>query len=358
MKIAFVHEYLVKKGGAERVLQRFLKVYPRADLFCIVYDQKVAKSLIGNRKIYASFLQKIPFAVSKYQLFLWLMPKAVENCDFSGYDIVFTSSHSFAKWININHQTKHICYCHTPTRYLWLDQKEHISRSQYFGPLKWLMPKILKKFKKIDFEKAQKVDLFLANSKNVQKRIKKFYKRDSQVLYPPVNCEFYKWQKLPRENFYLFVSRLEPHKNPDLAVEAFNKLRLPLKIVGAGTMDAELKKNARKNIEFLGEVSDKKLRELYNTCQALIFPQEEDFGIVPVEAQSCGSPVIAFARGGALETIENNKTGLFFEKQNKESLISAVQTFQKENFDSKYISTWAKKFDEKKFEEGLKRIIQ
>ena len=358
LKIALVHEYLVKLGGGERVLKALVDLFPQADIFTIVHNPKVVYKILKRRKkIKSSFLQNFPLAVKKYQLYFWLMPKAIESLDFGKYDIVISDSHSFGKGIKIPKKTLHICYCYTPTRYLWLNPKEHLKKTQFLGPLKSIAPFVLNQLKKWDLKAAKRPNVYGATCQNVQKRIKKYYNRNSQVIYSPIDWNF--WRKTKETcNFLLYVSRLEPHKRPDLAVLAFNKLGLALKVVGVGSLEEKLKETAKPNIEFLGEVSDRKLRDLYSQAKAVVFPQEEDFGLVPLEAAACGTPTIAFKKGGSLETVIDNVTGKFFTKPQIKSLITTIQRFKPEKFNSRDLRKHAKKFSIQEFQKNLKKLVE
>ncbi len=362
LKIALVHEYLVKLGGGERVLKALVDLFPKADIFTIVHNPKMVYKILKRRKkIKSSFLQNFPGAIKKYQLYLWLMPKAVESLDFSKYDLVISGCHSYAKGIIVPEKTLHICYCHTPIRYLWLNPKEHIEKWQFFGPAKKLIPFefIFNQLRKWDLKAAQKPNVCMANSFNVQKRIKKYYNRNSGVLYSPIDWNFWRPTKSKKsEDFFLYISRLEPHKKPDLAVSAFNRTEQSLKVVGVGSLKEKLKEMAGPEIEFLGKVSDQKLRDLYSQATAVIFPQEEDFGLVPLEAAACGTPTLAFKKGGALETVIKGVTGEFFEKPTVKSLADAVKKFKPEKFDSKILRKHAKQFSIQQFQKNVKKLIE
>jgi len=362
LKIALVHEYLVKLGGGERVLKALVDLFPKADIFTIVHDPKVVYKILKRRKkIKSSFLQNFPAAIKKYQLYLWLMPKAVESFDFSKYDLVISDCHSYAKGIIVPEKTLHICYCHTPIRYLWLNPKEHIERWQFPGLAKKLIPFdfIFEQLRKWDLKAAKKPDAFYANSFNVQKRIKKYYNRNSGVLWPPIDRHFWHPTKSKKsEDFFLYISRLEPHKRPDLAVAAFNRIGQRLKVVGAGSLKEKLQKMAGPNIEFLAKVSDQKLRDLYSQAKAVVFPQEEDFGLVPLEAAACGTPTIAFKKGGALETIIKGVTGEFFEKPTAKSLAEAIEKFKPEKFSANILRKHAKQFSIQEFQKNFKKLVE
>lgn len=359
MRIALVHDYLNQFGGAERVLEAFCEIFPDAPIYTLIYDPKKMKGAFSERKIRTSFLQKIPFAKSKHRIFPLLMPVAVEQFDLSDYDIVLSDSASFAKGIITKPETLHICYCHTPLRYAWDDSHKYIEE---FG-----LPKIIKRFIPFfmnyiriwDKEAALRVDKFICNSNFVAKRIKKYYSRDAEVIYPPVDTKNFLLSPAKSwGSYFLMVGRLLAYKRFDIAAKAFNKLGKPLKIIGDGPEEKKLKKISNKNIEFLGEISREKLKNYYQNCLALIFPQEEDFGIVPLEAMACGKPIIAYRGGGALESIQDGETGIFFNEQTVDSLIGAINRFHPEKFDAQTIRAHALKFDKEIFKKNIKKFVE
>jgi glycosyltransferase involved in cell wall biosynthesis len=355
MKVALIHEYLTAIGGAEKVLLALLEIFPEADIFTSIYNPKIIRFPKKN-KVYTSFIQNLPLAKSKRQLYLALMPKAFESFDLSSYDLVISDSHSFAKGVKTHPQTLHVCYCHTPTRYLWLDTEKHIQESSYHPIIKKIIPKTIERLKLWDLAAAQKPQKIIANSEVVAKRIKKIYQRCAQVIYPPVNVEDFKISKKVG-NYYLIVSRFEPYKKIDLAIKAFNQLNKKLIIVGGGTEEKKLKKIAGKNIFFTGVVSENRLKRYYQNAKALIFPQEEDFGITAVEAQSSGRPVVAYNAGGAKETVISGKTGILFPQQTEKSLIEAIKKFGKINFNPQKIKKLSGKFSLKRFQNEIKSTI-
>ncbi len=357
MKIALVHDYLVQYGGAERVLESFAEIFPQAHIYTIVSDKKIIKRSFSSKIIHTSFLQKNLLARRWHRLFPLLMPLAIEQFDFSQYDIVLSDSSSYAKGIITHPHTLHISYVHTPMRYAWDDCQKY---TQDFGFPRWIKNMIpfamnyLRIWDRISFSRVDKV---IANSNFVAKRIKKYYHRSAQVIHPPVNIENF-YVNSQQKSYYLMVGRLIAYKRHDIAIKAFNQLGLPLKIIGRGPELKRLKKIANSNIEFLERVSDKELPHYYAQCQAFIFPQEEDFGIVAIEAMASGRPLIAFKGGDIVEHLENNKTGIFFEKQTPESIIKAVKKSQKINFNSAYIHSQALKFDKKIFQRKIKKYIE
>lgn len=359
MKVALIHDYLIQIGGAERVLEALCEIFPDAPIYTLLYDEKSTNGIFKDRKIKTSFLQKIPFAKKNHRYFLALMPLAIERLDLSEFDLIVSSSSSYAKGITKPKNALHICYCHTPLRYAWDDTKKFIEESHYPRFVKLFIPFIINKIKKWDLKAASKVNYFIANSNFIADKIKKYYKRDAEVIYPPVKLT--ENLKLKTENlkkdYFLIVSRLLPYKRVDIAIQAFNELGLKLKIVGAGPARKNLEKMAGKNIEFLGSIHDEELVDVYSDCVAFIFPQEEDFGITAVEAQMAGRPVIAFKAGGALESIIEGKTGIFFKKQNKDSLIDAVKRFKNMKFNEDDIKAHAQKFSKEEFKKKMKEFV-
>lgn len=362
MRIALIHDYLNQYGGAERVLEAFSEIWPEAPIYTLVYEPKLVHGAFQNKEIHTSFLQKFPFARRHHRPFLFLMPMAVEHFDLSKYDVVISDSASYAKGVITKPCTLHICYCHTPTRYLWDDCHKYTEEFSYSPLIKKIIPLFLNYLRLWDEAAALRVDKFIANSRYVARRIRKYYAREAEVIYPPVETKF----SLPlspegrgiNSDYFLMVSRFLSYKKIDLAIEAFNQLGSPLIIVGDGRERKNLEKIAKSNIRFTGAVSDEKLKEYYLNCRAFIFPQEEDFGITAVEAMACGKPVIAFRAGGALETVEDGRTGLFFDEQTPESLMMTVKQFEKMTFNSRIISDYAGQFDKEIFKNKIRKFVE
>jgi glycosyltransferase involved in cell wall biosynthesis len=339
-------------------------MFPEAPLYTSVYNPKTAPWAKVFPKIYTSFLQKIPFVKNWHEGFAWLMPLAFELFDFSGYDLVISVTSEAAKGIITKPQTKHLCYCLTPTRYLWSGY------NLYFrNPILKLVSKpIVSYLRGWDKIAGQRPDRMIAISTAVKQRIKKYYGRDSEVVFPPIgNFNLHRKKLLLRgpsaasRNFFddafLVVSRLVPYKRVDLAIKVFNQLGWPLMIVGTGSEEKRLKSMSKsKNIKFFGEISEQRLAELYAGAKALILPQEEDFGLVAIEAHSLGTPVIAFKKGGALDSVIEDKTGIFFDRQTPESLMAAVKKFDKMDFNHGELIHYAKKFSKEKFQRSLIRL--
>lgn len=356
MKIALVHDHLNQNGGAEKVLLALHEIFPRAPVYTITYDKEETKGIFDDIDVRTSFIQKLPFGIKKYKWFLPLMPAAFEQFDLSKYDIVISDSYAYSKGVITKPETLHVCFCHTPTRYLWNDHFEYIRALRG--------PKVTKKLVQVfttylrvwDKMAADRVNKFIANSEYISRRIKKYYQCDSDVIYPPVETKkFYRSQP---EDFYLILSRLRPYKKVDLAIEVFNDLGLPLKIIGTGEEYAKLKAISKPNIEFLGYVSEEEKAKYLSTCKAFVHPQEEDFGITTVEAMAAGRPVIALGRGGALESVIDNKTGIFFYDQTKEALKNAIESFDSSKFNPLEIQQYASQFDVDVFKNKMKKYIE
>lgn len=357
MRIALVHDYLVQYGGAERVLEALCELFPRAPIYTLVYDEKSMHGAFQDRMIRTSFLQKIPLARSKHRLFPLLMPLAIEDFDLNKYDLVISTSNSYAKGVNA--PGMHICYCHTPMRYAWDDCHKYLREFGYPGFLKKMVPFAMNYIRMWDRISAERVTHYIANSQCVANRIKKYYRKDSAVIYPPVDVSrFSMSDKI--DDYFLIISRLLPYKRFDVAVEAFRDLGIPLKIIGGGPDENRLKKIAgnSSNIEFLGRLPDNEVVEYFSKCQAFVFPSEEDFGIVQVEAMASGRPVIAYRAGGALEVVRENETGLFFDEQTPESLKETLKKFKSENFDPRTIRAYAEKFDKDIFKDRIAKFIE
>lgn len=357
MKIALVHDYLVQYGGAERVLECFCELFPYAPIYTLVYDKDSMHGVFKEKDIRTSYLQKIPFASKQHRLFPPLMPSAIEEFDFSKYDVVLSDSASYAKGIITGPETLHICYMHTPMRYAWDDCQKYTADFGFPSYIKKIVPFMMNYIRLWDRLSADRVDKFIANSNFVAKRIKKYYGKESEVINPPVSVNNFSVSN-NQKDYFLMVGRLITYKRHDIAIRAFNELGLPLKIIGRGPEMKKLKKMAKSNIEFLGRVPDKKMNKFYSECRGFIFPQEEDFGIVAIEAFASGRPVIAFRGGDIPEHMEEGKTGLFFDKQTPEEIIKAIKNFKDENFDKNYIRSKSLKFDKEVFKGKIKECVE
>lgn len=329
MKVAIVHEYLIRLGGAERVMKELSEMFPEAKIYTLLCDFDLAAEYIDTSRVVTSSLQKLPgFLRKRHSLLVGKMARAMEEFDFSEYDLVISSSNSFAHGVITNVGTKHICYYHSPTRYLWDWTNEYFEENGIGGLKRFVGKWMLSGLRIWDFEAAQRPEVVLANSKHVAKRISKYYRRESEVVYPPVELDRFKVSD-EIEDYYLVVSTLTPFKGIDLAVQAFRSLGWKLKIAGTGKDLGRLKEMAgdASNIEFLGFVSDEEVAELMSKCKGFVFCGEEDFGITPVEVMASGRPVLAYGKGGLLETVVDGKTGMFFEEQSVERLKEALVEF-------------------------------
>lgn len=348
MRVCLIHDYLTQFGGAERVLAALMELFPEAPVYTLLYDKKLMNGRLDSSRIKTSFLQNIPLARSRHRFFPIFMPLIIEQFDLSKYDMVISDSHSFGKGVITGSNTLHISYCFTPMRYVWDDSHRYVREFTVPGWLRAMIPFPLSYVRLWDVFAADRVDNFIGISNFVARRIKKYYKRNASVIYPPVDCSNYVISSNHGDRF-LIVSRLMPYKRIDIAIEAFNELGFPLDIVGTGPEEMNLKKIAKKNIKFHGFLSDTEVRKMYSQCRAFIFPQEEDFGLTVLESAASGRPTIAFAGGGALETVVEGETGIFFEEQTAQSLISAVQKMLVTDFDSQKIREHALLFDTEHF---------
>ncbi|MCC6325895.1 MAG: glycosyltransferase family 4 protein [Candidatus Brocadia sp.] len=379
MRVAIVHDWLTGMRGGEKVLEIFCEIFPDADVFTLIHLRGSVSKIIEERNIQTSFLQKIPLTKRHYRSFLMLFPLAIEGFDMGAYDLVLSSSHCVAKGILTSATAVHVCYCHTPMRYVWDQYQTYFGAGQKGLISKVLMPPVAHYLRMWDVTSSERVDYFVANSYHVANRIKKYYKRLAEVIHPPVDCSLYTPQENYKEgNYYLLVSAFAPYKRIDIAIEAFERMGLPLILIGEGQEERRIRKMAKKHVQCIGWQSSESLREYYRGCKALIFPGEEDFGIVPLEAQACGKPVIAFARGGALETVHGvypsprespaaktlidseSPTGVFFTKQTPGSLMEAVRFFEQRTnlFDPRLIRKHAENFDRSIFKEKFKQYIE
>lgn len=357
MRVALVHDSLTQFGGAERVLQALHEIFPQAPVFTLVYDKKL-KDRFGGWTIVTSPLQHLYNCFPRFQYLLPLIPLALRFFDFSKYDLVISSSSVFAKGIKVPKRVLHINYCHTPARFLWVDMAGYLDEELpwLFRPFRKFAELYLNLLKIWDFKIARKVDCFIANSANTKERIKKFYGRDSAVIYPYIDCDFFH-PSAPKSDYFLVGGRLQAHKRVDLVVKAFNETGDDLHVVGTGRAEPALKEaSAASNISFYGKVDDAALRDQYSGAIAFIFPQEEDFGIMPLEAMACGTPVMAYARGGALETI-TEKTGVFFEKQETESIKEAAARLKSKTFNAEDLFERAAHFSKERFKREIKVFV-
>lgn len=360
-KIAIVCDWIKDIWWAEVVLAQLLEIFPEADIFTSVFFQQ-NNPLFDWRKIFTSSIQKIPFLNKSHKLALTLRPKAFENFDLSSYDIVISSTSAESKWVITKPETLQICYCHTPTRYFWSHYHEYLQMMEFWilNPIwKYFMPKIVWKLRKWDFCAAYRPDFFIANSKNTASRIKKYYKRKSEVIYPWVDTEKFEFNE-QKEDFYLYVWRCIPYKKFDLIVDAFNKNWKKIIIITntENKLYKNLKSKSKENIDWKINLDFSEIKKYYSKAKCFLFPPEEDFWLVPIEAQASGTPVIAFWKWWALETILENETWIFFQEQTVKSLNSAIEKFEKMDFDYKKIRKHSQKFDKKYFKENLLNFIK
>ncbi len=378
MKVALVHDWLTGMRGGEKCLEIFCELFPHADIFTLIHVPGQVSPRIEQHRITTSFLQDIPGHARYYRYLLPLMPAAIEALDLSAYDLVLSSSHCAAKGVIPRPDALHVSYLHTPMRYAW------DLWPQYFPPKGWvsryLLPVLLNRLRTWDTVSTQRVDYLVANSRFVAQRIYKYYRREATVIHPPVDTAWFTPAPPGGDgpgDFYLMVTALVPNKRVDLAIEAFNELRRPLKIIGSGPLEARLKRLAGPTIEMLGWCSDEVLRQAYAACKAVVFPSQEDFGIVPLEANAAGRPVIALAQGGSLETVvpinlschqsgadtqpltQAPPTGVFFDPPSVSALVEAVQYFEAHAaaFDPAALRQHAQQFDRQQFKQRMSRLL-
>ncbi|MFQ5643111.1 MAG: glycosyltransferase, partial [Thiogranum sp.] len=347
---------LVGMRGGEKVLEALCELYPDADIFTHVCDPDAISETLRSHRITSTFIQCLPRARAWYQRYLPLMPLALEQLDLRGYDLVISSESGPAKGIVPPPESTHICYCHSPMRYVWDMYHDYLADAGRLTKL--MMPPLLHYMRTWDVTTAPRVDHFIANSSYVAARIRKYYRRDAKVIHPPVDTMEFS-PRADGGDFYLMMGQLTGYKRADLAVEAFNETGKPLVIIGEGEMRRELEKKAGANIRFMGWQPFESIKEHYARCRALIFPGTEDFGIVPVEAMASGRPVIAYRRGGATETVVDGVSGLFFDQQTVPALIDAVRRFEAVDggYASEPIIRHAKKFDREVFKQSMKDFI-
>jgi glycosyltransferase involved in cell wall biosynthesis len=358
-KVAIVHDWLTNQGGGERVVWALHRAYPDAPIYTSVFNAEVLPQF-ADLDVRTSFLQGWPLAKTKHQLFPRLRTIAFESFDFSEYDVVISSSSAEAKGIITKPDTLHVCYCHTPTRYYWSDYANYRQNTGFglLSPLvKMVMPGMVNRLRLWDYAAAQRVDAFIANSRYVQRRIAKYYRREAEVINPPIDSSRFSIKSGPRSG-YVVVSRLIPYKRIDLAVQACTELNLPLTVIGEGSETEKLKEMAGPSIDFKGRLSDEQVAAELAQATAFIFTGDEDFGLTPLEAMACGTPVIALAKGGSTETVVAETTGSFFDEQTVESLKAALKSFDYKDFDPVKIRAHAEKFDEAVFIKKIRNFIQ
>ena len=354
MRLALVHDWLNNLGGAERVLIELHKIFPQAPIYTLFYNKKFVSEYLPDATIVASSLQKVPHINRVYKYFSLIMPSMIESIDLSEYDIVLSSSVIFSKGLVLSLKTKHICYCYSPTRFLWDRHSDYENKS-------WQSTLARHLLRVWDRQASDRVNEFVAISEHVRDRIKKYYRRDSKVINPPITLPASTQKsKTNQDNYYLVVSRLFPHKNIDVVVEAFNKLNLPLLIIGAGPESRKLKTLAKsKKTKFLGFIPDQELSGYYQNCKAFIMPQEEDFGLTPLEAMSYGKPVLALRKGGALETVKEGETGEFFDDPIPEALADGVRRLNDNysGYSPDLIKSSIEQFSRDKFRQKMLELV-
>jgi glycosyltransferase involved in cell wall biosynthesis len=356
MKVAIVHYWLTGMRGGEKVVEALCELFPQADVFTNVYEPERVSATIRRHRVRTTFVNRLPFA-RRARAYLALMPLALEQLDLRGYDLIISSESGPAKGIVPPLDARHICYCHSPMPYAWDLYREYLDGSGFLA--RALIRPVMHYMRLWDFVAAARVDYFIANSTHTQRRIAKYYRRKAEVLYPPVETERFAPAD-ERGDFYLMVGALDAYKRVDLAVQAFNQLGRPLVVIGAGPEEKRLRGMAKSNVNFVGARPDAVLRYQYARCRALILPGEEDFGIVPVECMASGRPVIAYGRGGALDTVRDGETGVFFKEQTPESLVQAVLRYEQmeREFSPDRIAEHARGFDREVFKARFSAMVE
>lgn len=358
LRVAIIHHWLTTRRGGERVLEAFCRLFPHADIYTLVCNPELLSTPLKGHQITTSWIQKLPGAVHHYPCYAPLFPLAVEDFDLSQYDLVVSSDAAVCKGVLTRPETCHVCYCHSPMRYAW--NAYPVYRDSIENSLKRLFFSLSMHYLRLwDHAAASRVDYFVANSRNVAARIQKFYCRRATVIFPPVEVSRFEIGN-NIQDYYLAAGQLVPYKRIDLAIEAFNELQRPLWIAGEGPEYRRLKQMARENVRFLGRTSDEELTKLLSQCRALIFPGEEDFGIVVVEANACGRPVIALARGGVMEIVDPELNGLLFTDESVSSLVKAVKKFEtiEQRFVPARIREMTLSFGEERFREEFIRYLE
>lgn len=358
MKTAFVHDWLTTLAGAEKVLESMTEIFSGPIYTLVQNKKKLEGSSFENKEIISSFIQKFPFATEKYRNYLPFFPLAIEQFDLRSYDLILSSSHAVAKGVLTHPEQLHICYCHTPMRYAWDLYHQYLFEGSFHKGIKGKFVKFILHYLRMwDLSSAARVDHFVANSRFVAKRINKLYGKPADVIYPPVDTDFFQFYP-KKETYYVTASRMVPYKKMDLIVEAFSNMPdKKLVVIGDGPEMSKVRQKAKSNIELVGYQSNDNLRELMQRAKAFIFAAVEDFGILPLEAQSCGTPVIAFGKGGVKETVIEGKTGIFYDEQTPLALQKAVERFEKMVFNPQVIRQHAELFHGARFKEQLKNYV-
>lgn len=358
MRVALVHDWLTGMRGGEKVLEVLCEEYPSADIFTLFHRRGTVSPAIESHRIETSFVQRLPLAATHYRYYLPLFPLAIEQFDLDPYDLVISASHCAAKSVVATGRARHLCYCFSPMRYAW-DQFD-----AYFGPgrtspaaRRWLYRPAMARMARWDAATASRVDRFVAISQHVARRIRGYYNRDSTIVYPPVDTVFYHPDDIAPEGHFLIVSALVPYKRIDLAIAACRRVGARLRIVGDGPERERLERQAGADVEFLGWLSNEQIRDEYRRAQAALLPGEEDFGIVPLEAQACGRPVVALGRGGALETVVDGETGVLFDDPTVVSLAGALERVAATSFDGAPIRAHAERFSRERYAREMRAVI-
>ncbi len=358
MRVALVHDWLTGMRGGEKVLELLCERYPDADIFTLFHVPGSISPTIERHRITTSSLQKLPFAKTKYRSYLPLYPTAIEQFDLDGYDLVLSISTCAAKSVVVPGRARHICYCNAPMRYAW-DQFDAYFGPERVGPFKsrWVYGPILRHLARWDAATASRVGRFIANSGNIAGRIRRYYNREAAIVYPPVDTAFYHPDTTPPGQHFLVVSALVPYKRIEIAIEACRRVGARLRIIGTGPDRTHLEQLANGHVDFIGHATDDEIRDEYRRALAVLLPGEEDFGIVPVEAQACGRPVVALARGGALETVVAGETGIFFGELTADSMAHALQQVAATRFDPQRLRANAERFSREHHEEAMHTVI-
>lgn len=357
MRVALIHYWLVNMRGGERVLKALCEMFPQADIFTHVYDPARTSEAIRAHRIQTSFISKLPFARRHYQKYLPFMPRALEQIDLRGYDLVISSESGPAKGVIPMPGALHVCYCHSPMRYIWDLYPEYQASAGFLA--RQMFPGIAHRLRTWDVTSAARVDEFVANSGFVASRIRKYYRRESEVIHPPVAIEAFEAMPLePPADYYLAAGEFVGYKRFDIAVDAFTRMGKRLLVIGDGEQRKALEKRAGPTVEFLGRVDFAALKTHFARARALVFPGEEDFGMVPVEVMAAGRPVIALGRGGALDTVVDGETGTLFTEQSIDGLIDAVARFEAMTFDPQALRAHARRFGMAQFRNGMLDVIR
>lgn len=357
MKVAIVHDYLIQDGGAERVVLALHELFPNAPIFTLFHQADKIHPDFQKAKIRPSSLNQLPFARNHYQWYLPFMPHGVESFDLSGFDVVISSASTFAKGVIVAPHALHICYCHTPTRFLWQQRLGYVNDLPQPRLVKQILPYFLHRLRQWDYIAAERPDILLTNSKTSQERIRRYYRREAHIIHPPVDTHLIPLSHTPG-SYWLTGGRLVGYKRFDLVVNAFTKLNLPLKIFGTGPENKKLREMAGPTIEFLGPISDKEKPGIYQHSLAFIHPQIEDFGITAIEAMAAGKPVIAFNKGGGAETVIDGETGHLFPVQCWQDIGNAVIRFDASRFSPERIRQHAETFSKETFQKKIKALVE